>query len=167
MKFGPVHDLTIENNWFGPPVTGLKDPGGDTTNDNQHELQFDTRGPGCWTNILLRYNSFHNGPNMSFDNPSCFNNVRVLGNIGKVPPCHSGVTFGYNAWVGGKCGSTDVSLGAFPYVNRTIGAEDYHLTGGAAQDLVTPTTGDYAIALDRDGQARPRGAARDAGADER
>jgi hypothetical protein len=168
MHFGAVHDLTIENNWFGPPVTGLADPGGDRTNDNQDELQFDTRQAGeCWTNILIRFNSFHNGPNLSFDNPSCFSNVRVVGNIGQAPSCWSGVTWAYNAWVGGKCGTTDVSIGSLPYASTTIGSEDYHLTGGAAVDLVTPTTGDYALGTDIDGQARPRGAARDAGADER
>ena len=52
-------------------------------------------------------------------------------------------------------------------MNSTIGAEDYHLTGGAAQNLVTPTTGDYALMTDIDGQARPIGPARDAGSDER
>jgi chitodextrinase len=167
MDFGPPHDLTIQNNWFGPPVTGLADPGGDQANDNQPELQFDTRNSTCWKNILIRNNSVTNGIDMSFDNPSCYQNVRVVGNVGGIQPCFSGVVFGYNAWVGGTCASTDVQLGSLPYVSRTIGAEDYHLTGGPAQDLVTPTTSDYALMTDIDGQARPIGPARDAGADER
>jgi chitodextrinase len=167
MNFGPVHDLTIENNWFGPPVTGLADPGGDRANDNQPELQFDTRGSDCWRNILIRFNSVTNGIDMSFDTPSCYSNVRVIGNVGEIQPCFSGVTFAFNAWLGGTCSGTDVQLGSYPYVSRTIGAEDFHLTGGPAQDLVTPTTGDYALMTDIDGQTRPIGPARDAGSDER
>jgi hypothetical protein len=172
MTFGPLHDVVIENNWFGQPVTGLSDPGGNRTNDNQPELQLDPRGGKCWSNWLIRYNSFHNGPALGFDADPCFDNFRVIGNIGEHPGLQcfygaKGLTWAYNAWVGGQCGPTDVALTSLPYVSTTIGSEDYHLTGGPAQDLVTPTESDYALATDIEGRPRPNGPARDAGADER
>jgi hypothetical protein len=172
MSFGPLHDVVIENNWFGQPVTGLSDPGSDHTDDNQPELQLDPRGGSCWSNWLVRFNSFHNGPALGFDAEPCFDRFRMIGNIGEHPglQCFAnakGLTWAYNAWQGGKCDATDVALTSLPYVNTTIGKEDYHLTGGPAQDLVTPTGGDYALATDIDGQPRPNGPARDAGADER
>jgi hypothetical protein len=172
MTFGPLRDVVIENNWFGQPVTGLSDPGGDRTDDNQPELQLDPRGGKCWQNWLIRFNSFHNGPAVGFDGKPCFHDFRVIGNVGEHPGLQCfygarGLEWAYNGWVGGKCGSTDVAISSLPYVSTTIGSEDYHLTGGPAQDLVTPAARDYALATDIDGQRRPDGAARDAGADER
>ena len=168
MNYGPVHDVTIENNWFGTPVTGLADPTGGNAGDNQPDVQFDPRNGECWKNILVRYNSFTNGPDLGFDNPPCFQNVRVVANVGIAEPCFSGVTYAYNAWVGGTCSSSDVSLGSLPYKNKTVGAENYDLTGGAAENLVSPTTGDYAIATDIHGNPRPGPSSpnRDAGANE-
>jgi hypothetical protein len=170
MTFGPVHDLTMENNWFGPPVTGLADPGRDTANDNQQEIQFDPRSSACWKNILVRYNSFFNGPAPAFDGGTCYQNVRYVGNIiGSQGQCvnASGLTWSFNAWLGGGCGSTDISISSLPYANKTIGSEDFHLTGGIAQDLISSTASDFLLMTDIDGQTRPRGPARDAGADER
>ena len=172
MTFGPLHNVVIENNWFGQPVTGLSDPGGDRTDDNQPELQLDPRGGSCWSNWLVRFNSFHNGPALGFDAEPCFDNFRMIGNIGEHPglQCFTGakgLLWAYNALVGGRCGETDVTLASLPYVSTTIGSEDYHLTGGAAQDLVTPTSRDFALKTDIDGRHRPHGAARDAGANER
>jgi hypothetical protein len=97
-------------------------------------------------------------------------NVRVVGNVGEQPACFRGapgLTWSANAWRGGVCGSSDVALDRLPYKNVAIGAEDYHLTGGPARDLVRGRGRDYALARDIDGQRRPRGRARDAGADER
>ena len=172
MTFGPLHNVVIENNWFGKPVTGLSDPGGDRTDDNQPELQLDPRGGKCWSNWLIRFNSFYHGPAVGFDAEPCFEDFRVIGNLGEHPgeQCFygaKGLLWDYNAWVGGRCGPTDAVLTSLPYVNTAVGSEDFHLTGGPAQDLVTPTGPDYALATDIDGHHRPRGAARDAGASER
>jgi hypothetical protein len=172
MTFGPARDVVIENNWFGQPVTGLSDPGSDRTDDKQPELQLDPRGGQCWSNWLIRFNSFYHGPAVGFDAEPCFSNFRVIGNVGEQPgeQCFAGakgLTWAYNAWVGGRCGGTDAKLGSLPYVSTTIGSEDFHLTGGRAQDLVTGKGRDYALATDIDGQKRPDGRARDAGADER
>jgi hypothetical protein len=172
MTFGPLHDVVIENNWFGQAVTGLSDPGGDHTGDNQPELQLDPRGGRCWSNWLIRFNSFNHGPAIGFDAQPCFQNFRVIGNVGEHPgeQCFYGATglvWAYNALVHGRCGETDVALTSLPYLSTSIGSEDYHLTGGPAQDLVTPTGGDYALATDIDGHHRPDGPGRDAGASER
>src|SRR4051794_9227728 len=168
MNYGPVHDLTIENNWFGTPVTGLADPSGGNAGDNQPDVQFDPRNGECWKNVLVRFNSFTNGPDLGFDNPPCFQNVRVLANVGIAEPCFSGVTYGYNAWVGGACAASDVSIGSLPYKSTAVGSENYDLAGGAAVNLVSPTTGDFALATDIHGSPRPGPSSpnRDAGADE-
>jgi hypothetical protein len=171
MSFGPAHDVVIENNWFGAAVTGLSDPGADGADDNQPELQLDPRGGRCWSNWLIRFNSFHKMASLGFDADPCFDNVRVVGNVGRHPGLHCfagarGLTWAYNAWVGGQCGPTDVALDALPYVSDAIGHEDYHLTGGPALDLVTATDADASLGRDIDGRARLAGA-RDAGADER
>jgi hypothetical protein len=170
MTFGPAHDVVIENNWFGQAVTGLNDPGGDGADDNQPELQLDPRGGKCWQNWLIRFNSFARGPALGFDADPCFNNVRVVGNVGQHPGLQcfygaAGLTWAYNAWLNGQCGSTDAALTTLPYANATLGHEDFDLTGGPALGLVTATGGDYELATDI--QARPRpGGARDAGADQ-
>jgi hypothetical protein len=56
------------------------------------------------------------------------------------------------------------------FVNTTAGSDDYHLTGAAgstaAENIVTPTSSDYTVTTDMDGEARTAGS-RDAGADER
>jgi hypothetical protein len=172
MTFGPLHDVVIENNWFGQAVTGLSDPGGDHAGDNQPELQLDPRGGRCWSNWLVRFNSFHHGPAIGFDAQPCFQDFRVIGNVAEHvgEQCFygaKGLVWAYNAFVGGRCGETDVALTSLPYVSTSIGSEDHHLTGGPAQDLVTPVGGDYALATDIDGRHRPDGPARDAGASER
>jgi hypothetical protein len=157
-------NVTIENNWFGAPVYAVPE---DSINNGEGELQFSGRG-GEWVNWLIRFNSFHNGPSLNIGDPTPHVNTRVIGNIGGGPPCpQPGVTYSYNVWVGGTCGPTDRSVRKLPYRNVTIGHEDFHLTGGVARDLVRGKGPDYAVSRDIDNEHRPRGRARDAGADER
>jgi hypothetical protein len=169
--------MTMENNWFATPVRGLDDPGGATATDGQPDVQLDPRNGACWSNWLIRFNSFHNGLALGFDAEPCFDNVRVVGNVGQVPnpdfwyadecfPGAPGLAWDHNAWVGETCGATDVLLPALPYVSEATGAENYHLSGGPAVDLVPGTTPDQQLATDIDGQTRPLGPARDAGSDE-
>ena len=78
-----------------------------------------------------------------------------------------GVSFSYNVWKGHKCGATDVNLGgaAMPYVNAAnSSAQNYHLTGGPAEDLIPASSA--MPSRDIDGDARPQNGAGDAGADE-
>jgi hypothetical protein len=161
-----VRDVLIENNWFGAPVEGLPD---DATNDRQQELQMDPRH-GCWRDWLIRFNSFYNGLALGFDGAPCFRNVRVIGNVGDVDDCYegaSGLKMGYNAWLGGRCRSTDVRISSLAYVRRALGHEDFHLSGGKAVNLVANKRGDFALRRDIDGQRRPIGPRRDAGSDEK
>jgi hypothetical protein len=180
--YGPVRDAVLENNWFGAPVQGVNDPGGSSVDDGQPDVQLDPRKGDaatlpCWSNWLIRFNSFHNGLALGLDGPACFTNVRVVGNVGEVPspdwwvasqcfPGAAGLTWAFNAWVGGACGPTDVVLPALPYASSLVGAENYRLTGGAAVDLVPGTDDDQRLGRDFEGQLRPLGGARDAGADE-
>jgi hypothetical protein len=160
---GPVSNLLIENNWFAATV------GQGGTGSGASTLAF-SGGSSDFANSTIRHNSF-NGY-VSFDdngvNPA-YANFKAVGNIGQ-PSYGScslrGVIYRYNLWKGMACGSGDVNLGgAFPYVNTVNGAGmDYHLTGGAARDLVPASESN--LATDIDGQARPMGARLDAGADE-
>ena len=88
------------------------------------------------------------------------------------------VVFGYNVWVGTNrqgqtvCGGTDRSASSIEnlgllFRDPAAGADDFHLVPASpAQDFVTPTSADYALADDVDRDARPTGTAREAGADE-
>jgi len=173
MTYGPPHDVVLENNWLGAPVRGVNDPGGDTFNDQQPEVQLDPRHGACWSNWLIRFNSFTNGLALGLDADPCFDNVRVVGNVGEAPgdpQCFTGaagLSWDRNAWLGGTCGATDVPLDSLPYVSTTVGSEDYHLTGGPAVDLLPGGTPDEQLGTDFDGQSRPHAAGWDAGADER
>ena len=139
-----------------------------TSPSNQVELQLSA--PRLFENWLIRHNSFRRGVALRFNGGATHRNFRVIGNVGYESDCDlatAGVTWAYNVWMDKTCNGTERQVGSLPYVSTAIGAEDFHLTGGVAQDLVTPAGADYALASDIDGHARPLGGARDAGADER
>lgn len=160
---GPVSKVLIENNWFASPV------GEGGTGSGSSALAF-SGGSGDFANSTVRHNSV-NGY-ISFDdngaNPA-YTNFRAVGNIGQ-PTYGScslrGVVYRYNLWKGMACGTGDVNLGgAYPFVNTVNGSGmNYHLTGGAALNLVP--TSESNLGTDIDGQARPQGARLDAGSDE-
>lgn len=193
-------NITLENNWFGPPVLPLPD---DTTvQPAASDVQVKWNGVPA-LNWLVRFNSFSNGLALAWGGmPSSWTNVRVLGNTGgsywdgtRYQMCAgvgSGVTAKYNAMVSidnlGSSGSTratcgdatNVNLGlvgdyglnsTFPYASTSLSTLNFHLKGAAgstsADNLVSLTTSDYALTTDIDGEARPAGANRDAGSDER
>ena len=178
---GLPSDVTIENNWFGCDVEATGTVGNRTTCSGQDAIQFDSDGT-AFTNYLIRFNSFGGSSgSLGCYTPTCtFTNVRVIGNTGELPTndgsdvdmCGvAGITYDDNGWNSGTCGvgDTDIEVLSSIFTSITVGAENLHLLNATngANNLVTTGTGDYAIATDIDGQARPIGANRDAGADER
>ena len=167
--YGNPRDVLLENNWFGAPVEqdGI-------TNDRQPELQFSE--PFLYENWLIRFNSFHNGLRLAWDPGARWRNIRVIGNVGSTMDCNAtdwNVDWDANAWMDNVCTDADVRIDELPYANPATTGQDFHLAGGPAQDLVadadwySPSRPDYALATDIDGEPRPFGGARDAGADER
>jgi chitodextrinase len=133
------------------------------------------------TNWLVRFNSFRNGfqLNNGGSGTFTFTNVRVIGNIGEFGgPCSApGLTVDFNAWYNRApffgsttCGTNYRALTSDPFMSvgltQSIGQRpDMHLVGSCAcENFIIPTSSDYAIGTDIDGQ--PRTAPRDAGADE-
>ena len=159
---GAPSNVTIENNWFVGPVEWLPL---DTTWDRQPNVQLDCRPGACaYTNWLVRFNSFTSGVDFQFDGNNALTNVRAVGNVGGGSNC-SGAIYEYNVWGDGTCGATD-KRAAPAYLSSSIGSPDFHLSGGTAVDEVPGLDADQRIANDHDGNPRPLGAARDAGADE-
>jgi hypothetical protein len=175
-----VHDVTVENSWFGCKVVSYPDaPSTARTScgPSGTGVHIDNCGTTC-ANFLWRYNSSWG---FRWTTPN-FSNVRIIGSasrqIGSADPICSTATIAYNAWVtqgsGSNCGATNVNTGSSSltslFVSTTPGSEDFHLAGAAgstvADDLVEPTTSDYTLTTDADGDARTAGS-RDAGIDER
>ena len=161
---GPVSNLTLENNWFA------KSTGGAYSGSGASAVAF-SGSSSSFANTLVRHNSFNDILSLDDNgvNPA-YSNFQVVGNIGKLPSggCGEQVTFRFNVWQSQACNTTDRGLagGALPFANASDAASlDYHLVGGVAQDLVPDSAS--STARDIDGDARPMGGARDAGADER
>lgn len=162
---GSISDVTLENNWFAAPT----DPNGKVNSGRAVEFS----GGGPWQNLLIRHNSVNTAINLNDGAPNPqYVNSSVIGNIAERsnPPCFSaqGVVYRDNVWQQGTCDPSDRSLGGapLPFVRASDhGDLDYHLTGGPAVDLVPASASN--LADDIDGESRPKGPARDAGADER
>lgn len=158
---GQISDVTLENNWFATPT----DPNGKPNSGRAVEFS----GGGPWNNLLIRHNSVNTAINLNDGAPGPqYANVRVIGNIAeRATACFGGVTYRNNVWFGGgTCDSSDAGVGAPPFALASDRADlDYHLSGGVAVDFVPASVSD--LGDDFDGQPRPAGPARDAGADER
>ena len=119
------------------------------------------------SNVLIRFNSFDYRLSLR-EGP--FSNVRVVGNIlGVQSYCPAGALFDSNVLIAtAPCGMNAVSLSAPPYL-RVQAPIDFHLaSSGPFVDFVSSDNGsDYMLETDYDGQARPMGPRRDAGADEK
>jgi hypothetical protein len=110
------------------------------------------------TNFTIRNNSFLESLSVSSGSVS---NFQVVGNVGPLSACRSGVTYTANVWSTRTCSNTDKRAPS-AFVNP--GSYDFHIRVGAAA-IDAMTTGD-APATDIDGDPRPKGRAPDAGADE-
>jgi hypothetical protein len=165
----PMDNVTIQNNWFQCGAEVYKTTGNMTT-CGQNPVQFDGSGYSNW---LIRYNTFRSDSSVGcYSSPCTLTNIKFIGNTGQKPTaeiCSKGV-FDRNAWVGGTCGGSDVSVASNFVVNQAVGSENFHLTGGnqtGIDNVITETSSDYAIPKDIDNTTRPVGAARDVGSDER
>ena len=164
---GPISGVTLENNWFATPT------GPDGRPNSGRAVEFSPGPtPHPFRNVLIRHNSANTAINLNDGTPDPqLENVRVIGNVGeRAVNCYAGagVTYEYNAWFGGgTCGPGDISVGSAPPFVKVSdrGDLDYHLTGGPAVDRVPVAASN--LKDDIDGQARPGGAALDAGSDER
>jgi hypothetical protein len=156
-------NVRFENNVFGCPVGWLYEPGGDTRCDNQADIQFNAESQ--FTNWLFRFNSFGAGIGQYVEGAR-YANVRLVGNVGSRPSqCFAGMSFDFNAWVGGACAKTDRNLSRWPFVSVTPGAEDFQLVRGTrAASFVSPEGADLDIRTDIEEQIRPKRFPRDAGA---
>jgi len=143
----PLDHITIENNFFGPPVRA----------GNNVYL-----GGGTCTAVVYRFNT---SPDMGVTG-GCSDPIAAYGNIMKNWSCTSGVAYSDNVFVPGSvvCGSIARQC-APTFAASSLSSADYHLSGtdSCARDGVRPAS--YP-ATDADGQARPSGASPDAGADE-
>jgi hypothetical protein len=166
-----TYDMVFENNWFGRArqVT----PGSTYPASAPRNGGLVTAGASV-SNILVRFNSFATDQSL-VNEDTIGTNFRAVGNIFGVngsSNCIGGITYNFNVWIAGSCGSNSTAQTPLPYVNLDDqGAGDYHLAGAESQapdNFVTTTTGDFALTTDYDAQARPQDSTtRDAGSDER
>lgn len=173
----PQNNLTIENNLFEQPWCDTNEACGGSGGVGQNRTGAIAFSGTAKQNVLIRFNSFADGTGISENDDGAtltYTNFRIIGNVMSHPTsCYGSITYAYNVMLSGStCGTGDVSASASDvYVNSVHLASggDWHLKPGAntAVDRVTPTTADYLLSTDIDGQARPAGAARDSGADER
>ena len=147
---GSVANLTLENNFFG---------------SNGGQPIVDENPSGACGNWTFRNNTMATTGAAFVENDcSSATNVKIIGNIGQVPICRTGVTYSNNVWFNGTCGSTDINAGSGLSSLGLGGSDGFHLTATSpAKDHGDPTS---FPALDHDGGARPFGSAPDAGAHE-
>ena len=170
----PYDGLVFENNFFGPPLdvdhgqlraTALFFSNLEQSRDYEYR------------NVLVRFNSFYRSW-VSFNDgqdayvPSLYRNVRLTANIMQRSWQKCGpIQHGYNIYVRaadserGGCSASDRFVARYPYANPNSG--NYHLVPSLAVDRVpAKRAGDLASRRDIDGDTRPNGRGRDAGADE-
>jgi chitodextrinase len=153
----PFRNVLIENNFFGKTIGG-----------GYYSAYFDQRVR--FENVQFRNNSLAQLPIFESGSNN-YTSFSVTGNVGEQLSfmCNSQVAYSYNVWYSSatnaaKCGSTDVALNGTSdpgWVDKV--AVDLHLEPGSA---AIDRGGSSCPATDIDGDARSRGAACDAGADE-
>jgi hypothetical protein len=179
-------DSTIQNSMIGCNTDSTENAGGTYDQVATGSVKTIDNG-GNMNNVLIRYNTFCTQAILPV--AETYTNTRVIGNLflaAGTDCTDPGITFDYNAVVGGTCGTNSTNVSAGLVVNRGItdnnctpnssslpnfcGANmDHHLTGSTVtgvDNAVTPTSSDYALTYDYDNVARTSGS-RDVGADER
>jgi chitodextrinase len=144
----PPTNVLIENNFFGPSVSG-----------GAYTLHFNTNLPAA--NFTIRNNSA-GGPILLDQSQAVFLNVNAVGNALPSSGCGR-ATWTYNVFTGSACpGIANKVVSSHGFVDPAGG--DFHITADSPlRDAGSPT--DFAP-LDFDGELRPFGDAPDSGADE-
>jgi hypothetical protein len=136
---GVITNLLVENNWFGPTVEGYNS----------------LIVAGVTGSAVVRQNSFAGQAPRGSTSP-----VTWIGNTGVLGSCQAAGSYSYNVWTNVSCGSSD-AVAPVAWTNEA--ARNLHIKAGArAIDFVKSVT----VSADIDGQSRPMGSSRDAGADE-
>jgi hypothetical protein len=170
---------TIQNSMIGCNTDGLQASGNTYDQVATGSVKSIDNG-GDMTNVLIRYNTLCT--QAILDPVDTYSTTRLIGNLFLATGTNCtdpGITFDYNAVVGGTCGTNSTNVSAGLVVNRGVDDNncsascaallDHHLTGSTVtgvDNAVTPTSSDYALTYDYDGAARTSGS-RDVGADER
>jgi hypothetical protein len=163
----PLKHILIENNFMADATEGLGGPG-----TGRSPLYF--KEGSAFQDVLVRFNSLR-AP-LTFGLGGTYTSARAVGNIATYPSdgsglvCNPSVSFSYNVWrdPAATCDSTDKQGSTVTWASDVgTSAMDYHLAGPqVAVDLVPAGGADLTPSVDIDGESRPHGTARDAGADE-
>jgi hypothetical protein len=158
----PPKNVVLEDNFFNST----------TTDGNLGGTSLSVQFSGHM-NLMSGYTIRNNSFAMPVGIDAPVSGVSFIGNVMPYSGCVGGVSYTYNVMqdnLGGRCGSTDKVVSGTRYENDKLGfvnptGGDLHLTATSpAINAGSPTN--FALA-DIDGQARPMGAAPDAGADEK
>jgi hypothetical protein len=157
----PNQNITIENNWFAPPLQG------DGATPRTDAIDFDDPVPG----LVVRNNSFAENAGPAFGRGDWNGtNARIANNLMLNFPCVAGVTYSHNVFIpfsrdtGNRpCGPTDRQVGSFGYTNGP--ALDYHLV--PSSPAIGHADASSCPALDIDGRVRSKDVKCDVGADQR
>jgi hypothetical protein len=159
----PVTGVTIENNFFGQPISGAV-------------VSWYSIAPNA-DNIIVRYNTIEGDVQQSVsghDNGQVWEGNIITGNYGwGLCPTGNGTVAQYNVWattMPTSCGGAANRLSNFSgyFVNQNPNAtngSDLHLTANATAAIGGGNQSRYPT-KDIDGEARPKGGSVDSGADE-
>ena len=147
---GGVQGFTVRNSifrncayfdiFFTPPATG-RDPRDVLLENNVFEVTKQWNGQNApyamnvanWLsradNFVFRNNTF--GGDVAIQ-PSALSGVRMVGNIGPIASCKSGVQYSHNVFSKTKCSGTDKQVGGAMSQFVDLGGHDWRLRAGAA-----------------------------------
>ena len=154
----PFRNVLIENNFFGKTISG-----------GYYSVFFDQRVG--FQGVQFRSNSLAQSPIFEGGSNNNYSNFVVSGNLGEQfnYMCNPQVSYSFNVWYSGstnaaKCGASDLALNSTADPGWIDKANvDLHLKPGST---AIDHGGTSCPARDIDLDARPRGSACDAGADE-
>lgn len=145
-----THDNTLQNSYFGNNGNG---PNG---------VNFGGAPNNLCTGLHVYNNTYSSSSSiMPVANCSDTSSLQIQGNLANKPTsCGTSSVYARNAFVGGTCAASDVSI-----ASSGVLSDGYHL-GASSAAIDASGAGPCAVSTDIDGDARPQRSACDAGADE-